>query len=82
MKCLTIPTTNYPDDYYHRRGLIPRQYESQLGGLNSSIQILNYQQLEPKMLKGKHESPLDGKLHYDEDGNLVKQQAKESYRTG
>ena len=72
---------NDRNDYYHRRGLIPRQYEQQLGGLNASIQILNYQQLEPKMLKGKHESPLDGKLHYAEDGNLVKQQVKENYAT-
>lgn len=66
-------------DYYHQRGLIPHQYEQQLGGLNACIQILNYQQLEPKMLKGKHESPMDGKLHYTEEGKLEKLQVKESY---
>ena len=81
LNVLYIDSSHEHNNYYHRRGLIPRQYEQQLGGLNACIQILNYQQLEPKMLKGKHESPLDGKLRYDEDGNLVKQQVKESYAT-
>ena len=68
------------NDYYHRRGLIPRQYEQQLGGLNACIQILNYQQLEPKLLKGKHESPLDVKMIY-KDGSLKKNLVKEGYPT-
>lgn len=70
---------NERTDYYTLRGLIPRQYEPHLGGLNSAIIITNYQQLEPKTLKGKHESPTDGKVRYDKDGNVQKDIAKESY---
>ena len=60
-------------DDYHRRDLVPRQFEQLLGGLNASITIINYQQLEPKMLTGKHASPLDGKLEYA-DGKMRKPQ--------
>ena len=66
------------NDYYHKRDLIPRHFESLLGGLNASITIINYQQLEPKVLSGKHASPLDGKLQYV-DGELKKQTGKEDY---
>lgn len=67
------------NDYYHKRDLIPRHFESLLGGLNASITIINYQQLEPKTLSGKHASPLDGKLQYV-DGELKKQSGKEDYQ--
>lgn len=66
------------NDYYHKRDLIPRHFEVLLGGLNASITIINYQQLEPKVLSGKHASPLDGKLQYV-DGELKKQAGKEDY---
>ena len=66
------------NDYYHKRDLIPRHFESLLGGLNASITIINYQQLEPKVHSGKHASPLDGKLQYV-DGELKKQTGKEDY---
>ncbi len=67
-------------DYYHKRGLIPRNYECQLGGLNACISIINYHQLEPKQYQGKKQSPLDGKLVYKgaEEG-MVRQQDKEEY---
>ena len=68
------------NDYYHKRDLIPRHFESLLGGLNACITIINYQQLEPKTLSGKHASPLDGKLQYI-DGELKKkpESGKEDY---
>ena len=65
-------------DYYHQRGLIPQQFEKELGGLNSSITIVNYQQFLPRTFSGKHESPTDGKVKYV-DGKIVKQENKESY---
>jgi type III restriction enzyme len=60
-------------DDYHRRDLVPRQFEPLLGGLNASITIINYQQLEPKMFTGKHISPFDGKMEYV-DGKMRKPQ--------
>ena len=66
-------------DYYHKRGLIPRQYEGQLGGLNAAITIVNYHQLEPQAFTGKKTSPLDGKLAYQSDNGMVRQNDKESY---
>ena len=66
------------NDYYHKRDLIPRHFEPLLGGLNASITIINYQQLEPKVLSGKHTSPLDGKLQYV-DGEQKRQTGKEDY---
>ena len=75
LQSLCIDTThlrrNEQNDDYHRRNLVPRQFESLLGGLNASITIINYQQLEPKALTGKHASPLDGKLEYI-DGKMQK----------
>lgn len=65
-------------DYYHQRGLIPIQFEKELGGLNSSITIINYQQFMPRVYSGKHASPLDGKLVY-KDGEMQKQKDTESY---
>ncbi len=66
-------------DYYHKRGLIPRNYETQLGGLNSCITIINYHQFEPKQYQGKKQSPLDGKLVYKSGEGMVKQRDKEEY---
>ncbi len=66
-------------DYYHKRGLIPRNYEPRLGGLNACITIINYHQFEPKQYQGKKQSPLDGKLVYKSGEGMVKQQDKEEY---
>lgn len=66
------------NDYYHKRDLIPRHFENLLGGLNASITIINFQQLEPKVLSGKHASPLDGKVSIV-DGEVRKQSGKEDY---
>lgn len=66
------------NDYYHQRGLIPPQFEKELGGLNSSITIINYQQFLPRTFSGKHASPLDGKIKYV-DGKAVQQKEKEDY---
>ena len=65
-------------DYYHQRGLIPPQFEKELGGLNSSITIVNYQQFLPRVFSGKHASPLDGKQKWV-NGELVTQKDKEDY---
>ncbi|MBR7049145.1 MAG: DEAD/DEAH box helicase family protein [Prevotella sp.] len=65
-------------DYYHQRGLIPPQFEKELGGLNSSITIVNYQQFQPRVFAGKHASPLDGKQKWV-NGELVTQKETESY---
>lgn len=65
-------------DYYHQRGLIPPQFEKELGGLNSSITIVNYQQFLPRVFAGKHASPLDGKIVY-RDGEMVQQKETEDY---
>ena len=72
-------SNNYErSDYYHQRGLIPPQFEKELGGLNSSITILNYQQFLPRVFSGKHASPLDGKIVYH-DGEMVQQKETEDY---
>ncbi len=65
-------------DYYHQRGLIPHHFEKELGGLNSSITIINYQQFQPRTFSGKHASPLDGKVIY-RDGEMIVQKDTESY---
>lgn len=66
-------------DYYHKRFLIPRNYENLLGGLNSSITIINYHQFEPKVYSGKKSSPFDGKLVYRSGEGMVKQNDKEGF---
>ena len=66
------------NDYYHQRGLIPPQFEKELGGLNSSITIVNYQQFLPRVFSGKHASPLDGKQKWV-NGKLETQKDKEDY---
>ena len=65
-------------DYYHQRGLIPQQFEKELGGLNASITIVNFQQFLPRVFSGKHASPLDGKQKWV-DGEMVTQKDKEDY---
>ena len=65
-------------DYYHQRGLIPQLFEKELGGLNASITIINYQQFLPRAFSGKHASPLDGKQKWLND-ELVTQKEKEDY---
>ncbi|MBQ7419769.1 MAG: DEAD/DEAH box helicase family protein [Prevotella sp.] len=65
-------------DYYHQRGLIPPQFEKELGGLNSSITIVNYQQFLPRVFSGKHASPMDGKIVW-KDGEMVQQKETEDY---
>ena len=65
-------------DYYHQRGLIPSQFEKELGGLNASITIINYQQFMPRVFSGKHASPLDGKVVY-RDGEMQVQKQTEDY---
>ncbi len=72
-------SSNYErTDYYHQRGLIPPQFENELGSLNSSITIINYQQFQPRVFSGKHASPLDGKQKWI-DGKLVQQKETEDY---
>ncbi len=66
-------------DYYHVRGLVPLNYESLLGGLNSAITITNYHQFEPKVFTGKKSSPMDGKLVYRSGEGMVKVNDKESF---
>ncbi|MGI6222016.1 MAG: BPTD_3080 family restriction endonuclease [Prevotella sp.] len=68
----------YRTDYYHQRYLIPQQFEKELGGLNSSITIINFQQFIPRVYSGKHASPMDGKLIYH-NGAFEKQKETESY---
>lgn len=70
---------NDKSDYYHQRGLIPFNYESLLGGLNTAIAITNYHQFEPKVYSGKKSSPLDGKMVYRSGVGMVKQNDKEEY---
>ena len=65
-------------DYYHQRGLIPPQFEKELGGLNSCITIVNYQQFLPRVFSGKHASPLDGKQKWVY-GEMVIQKDKEDF---
>lgn len=66
-------------DYYHKRDLIPPQFEQQLGGLNAAITIINYHQFEPKVYMGKKSSPLDGKMTYRGGEGMVRQNDKEEY---
>ena len=66
------------NDYYHQRNLIPLQFEKELGGLNSSITIINFQQFLPRVFSGKHASPMDGKQKWV-NGELITQEEKESY---
>jgi len=52
-------------DYYRQRGLVPRQFESWLAGVNSRLVITNFHAFDAKTLKGNKASPFDGKLGPD-----------------
>jgi len=69
---------NQRSDYYAERDLVPDRYRSQLEGLNSNLVITNYHAFMPRTLQGNKRSPMDGKLHYNAEGELVKQVAEES----
>lgn len=60
-------------DYYHARGLVPRQHEASLANLNSRLVITNFHSFEARVLQGNKRSPFDGKR--DADGK--KQEARE-----
>lgn len=66
-------------DYYHKRGLIPKEYRQLLGGLNAAITIVNYQQFLPKDYTGNKQGAMDGKLKFTESGEMQKVIAKESH---
>jgi len=60
-------------DYYRVRGLVPRQMEDLLEGLNAKLVITNYHSFELKTLQGNKKSPFDGKLiGKDEKGKEIK----------
>lgn len=56
---------NQAQDYYHVRGLVPRDRERQLQGLNARIAITNYHAFQPKTLKGNKAGAFDGKVGPD-----------------
>lgn len=49
-------------DYYRVRGLVPRQMEDLLEGLNAKVAITNFHSFELKTLQGNKKSPFDGKV--------------------
>ena len=60
-------------DYYRVRGLVPRQMEDLLEGLNAKLVITNYHSFELKTLQGNKRSPFDGKvIGKDEKGKEIK----------
>lgn len=60
-------------DYYRVRGLVPRQLEDLLEGLNAKLVITNYHSFELKILQGNKKSPFDGKvIGRHEDGKDIK----------
>ncbi len=62
-------------DYYSQRWLVPENYKSKMGALNSRIAITNYHAFEPKVLSGNKKGCFDGKP--GSDGK--KKQALEDY---
>ena len=60
-------------DYYRVRGLVPRQMEDMLEGLNAKLVINNYHSFELRTLQGNKKSPFDGKfLSRDDKGKETK----------
>ena len=60
-------------DYYRVRGLVPRQMEDLLEGLNAKLVITNFHSFELKTLQGNKKSPFDGKIiGKDEKGKDIK----------
>ncbi|MEM1054329.1 MAG: DEAD/DEAH box helicase family protein [Bacteroidota bacterium] len=57
----TETSPNAAEDYYHVRGLVPRDREPQLKGLNARIAITNFHAFDPKTLKGNKAGAFDGK---------------------
>lgn len=66
-------------DYYVERELVPDRYEKVLGGLNHKLTITNYHAFMPRALQGNKKSPMDGKLRYNEKGELEKQKGLENF---
>jgi len=66
-------------DYYRVRGLVPRQLEDLLEGLNAKLVISNYHTFELKVLQGNKKSPFDGKvIGRDQNGKEIKKVATEN----
>lgn len=60
-------------DYYRVRGLVPRQLEDMLDGLNARLVITNFHSFELKTLQGNKKSPFDGKvIGKDDKGKEIK----------
>jgi len=66
-------------DYYAERNLVPERYRDIMDGLNNKLIITNYHAFMPRTLQGNKRSPMDGKLHYNAEGELVKLTAEENY---
>lgn len=66
-------------DYYAERNLVPPRYRDILDGLNSKLVITNYHSFMPRALQGNKRSPFDGKLQYNEAGELEKVTAEENF---
>jgi type III restriction enzyme len=70
---------NEAKDYYRIRGLVPRQMEDQLDGLNAKLVITNYHSFELKNVQGNKRSPFDGKvIGRDENGKEIKKTETEN----
>jgi type III restriction enzyme len=66
-------------DYYRVRGLVPRQMNDLLEGLNSKLVITNYHSFELRTLLGNKKSPFDGKfLKRDDKGKETKNTVTEN----
>jgi type III restriction enzyme len=59
----SVSARNKAKDYYRLRGLIPRQMEDLLDGLNARLVITNYHSFELKNVQGNKRSPFDGKIN-------------------
>lgn len=71
---------NQAEDYYHVRGLVPRDRERQLAGLNARIVITNYHAFEPKTLKGNKAGVFDGKIGIDGEKVVAKEEPSQVVR--
>lgn len=70
---------NKRKDYYAERDLVPDRYRNLLEGLNAKLAITNYHSFMPRTLQGNKRSPMDGKLRYNSEGDLVKQSGTENF---
>ncbi len=82
---------NEIEDYYHLRGLVPKNLEHRLDNLNARLVITNYHTFEPKTLQGNKRSPFDGKVDLEgkkidtgntEDFSQVIKRALGKFKTG